>query len=456
MMNKIKFGTDGWRAKMSEDFTHENVQLVTQALVKYLGEKGLAGRGVAVGYDNRKDSENFARTAAEICSGAGIKTLLTSHSVPSPVISYTVKNNNLGAGIMITASHNPPEWNGFKIKEGFGGSSFPETTKAVEANLKDVLEIKPSGANLKLIDPDQDYLDKLKSLVNIELIKSGNLKIVIDPMFGSGNGYFKKLGIQVTEIRGSRDVNFGGINPEPIALNLKSSIEFIKKGSLDVCVVLDGDADRLAAIDGTGRFINTHNVFCLLLRHLAGNRKMTGEVIKTFNLTNLIDKLCLEYQRKLTVVPIGFKHIAKEMLEKDILLGGEESGGMGIKGFIPERDGVLAGLTLLELMATEKKTLLQILDEIMKKHGYFYYDRLDVKTDKGIELVKQLSVTPPEEYAGMKITKIETLDGLKLNFADESWILFRASGTEPLLRIYAEGRSDEEVKALLEASKSLI
>lgn len=441
---------------MPSDFTHGNVQLVTQALVKYLKDKGLAGKGVAVGYDNRKDSENFARTAAEICAGAGIKTYLTAHSVPSPVISYTVKNNDLGAGVMITASHNPPEWNGFKIKEGFGGSSFPETTKAVEANLKNTLNIVPGISRLSVIDPDKQYLDKLRSLVDIDLIKKSNLKIVIDPMFGSGLGYFKKLGLPVTEIRGQRDVNFGGINPEPIALNLKSSMEFVKNGSFDVCIVLDGDADRLAAIDSTGRFINTHNVFCLLLRHLVVHRQMTGEVVKTFNLTNLIDKLCREYQRKLTVVPIGFKHIAKEMLEKDVLLGGEESGGMGIKGFIPERDGVLAGLTLLELMATEKKTLLQILDEIMKEHGYFYYDRRDVHMDKGIELIKKLSLTPPSEYAGMKITKIETLDGLKFNFADESWILFRASGTEPLLRIYAEGRSEAEVKTLLAASQLLL
>lgn len=458
----IRFGTDGWRAKIADEFTFGNVRIVSQALADYLRDKGLAGQGVAVGYDNRFQSEDFARAAAAVCSGAGLPTWLMPHPVPSPVLSYTVKNRGLGAGIMITASHNPPEWNGFKIKESFGGSAFPATTQAVEKNVKADLSFSPSPANIKEFDPDPDYLRQISRLVDLELIKRSGLNIVVNPMHGSGAGYFKKLGLAVTEIRGNRDPLFSGINPEPLPVNLEESLSFVKEAALQqpdkltACIVLDGDADRLAAIDGSGRFINTHNVFCLLLRHLVKNKKMNGAVVKTFNLTNLIDKLCRAYGRPLTVTPIGFKYIAKLILEKEILLGGEESGGMALKGFIPERDGILAGLTLLELMATEKKTLAQILDELMAEHGFFYYDRIDLHTDQAQSAVRKISEAPPKELAGFAVTKIETLDGLKFNFADESWVLFRASGTEPLLRIYCEGRSEDEVRRLLGAGEILV
>lgn len=458
----IKFGTDGWRARMAEDFTFDNVRLVTQALIEYVKDACLADKGVVVGYDNRFQSEHFARAAAEVCSGAGIQTLLTDKAVSSPVLSYTVKNLGLGIGIMLTASHNPPEWNGFKIKENFGGSAFPETTQAVEKRIKDTLHIHPSSINLKTFDPLPAYLVKIKTLVDLELLNSQKLKIIIDPMHGSGAGYFNKLGLDVTEIRGNRDPLFGGVNPEPLPVNLEESVSFVKetalkyRGELTACIVLDGDGDRLAAIDGTGQFINTHNVFTLLLRHLALHRKMDGDIVKTFNLSNLIDRVCRKNQRKLIVTPIGFKHVAKLMMAQDILLGGEESGGMGIKGFIPERDGVLAGLMLLELMAYEKKTLAQILREVMEEFGYYYYDRIDLHTEKAQDTVSALKAQPPHVFAGMGVSKVETLDGIKLNFADDSWILFRASGTEPLLRIYVEGRNPEEVKLLLNDGENII
>jgi phosphomannomutase len=451
----IKFGTDGWRGRIADDFTFTNLRLVTQALVEYLFKNNLASQGIAVGYDNRFQSEHFARAAAEICSGAGIETILCEHPVPSPALSLTVKKMGLGAGIMITASHNPAPWNGFKIKEKFGGSAFPETTQAVENNLKSELSIRPSSNKIKMFDPDPIYLEELKSLVDLDLIRSHQLKIIVDPMFGSGAGYLRKLGLDAIEIRGQRDPLFGGINPEPLPLNLEESFSFTRDlalkyaDELTACIVLDGDADRIAAIDGSGRFITTHNIFCLLLRHLYLHRRLSGKVVKTFNLSNLIDKLCRKYKLDLTVTPIGFKYIARLILEKDILLGGEESGGMGIKGYLPERDGILAGLFLLELMVYEKRTLAEILDEIMNELGYFYYDRMDIQIEKAQEIVTRLSQSPPSMLAGEKIARVENLDGLKFNFADESWILFRASGTEPLLRIYAEARSPEKLKLLL-------
>jgi len=462
MTSHIKFGTDGWRAKIAEDFTFRNVQLVTQALLDHFKEKGAINKGIAVGYDNRFQSESFARAAAEICSGAGAQTLLCEYAVPSPVLSFTVKERGLAAGIMITASHNPPEWNGFKIKEDFGGSAFPETTQAVESKLKNELAIKPDSKNIQTFDPDPPYLEKISSLVDLDLIKNRRLRMIVDPMHGSGAGYFKKLGVPAIEIRGGRDPSFGGVNPEPVPVNLEESISFVKEtalkysSELTACVVLDGDGDRLAAIDGSGRFINTHNVFELLLHHLIVHRKLSGSIVKTFNLSNLIDKICQKHKRDLSVTPIGFKHIAAKMIKEDILLGGEESGGMGIKGFIPERDGVLAGLMLFELMAYEKKTLAQILDGLMQEHGYFYYDRADLNTPKAQEIVNGLKQSPPKEFARKKVAKVETLDGLKLNFENESWILFRASGTEPLLRVYVEGRTEEEVKQILGAGESLL
>jgi len=459
LMNKIKFGTDGWRAIINEDFTTQNVQLVAQAFVKYLKDSNLADNGIAIGYDNRLYSDKFARDAAEICSGAGIKVYLTEKSVPTPVISYSVKNMGLGAGIMITASHNPPNWNGFKIKEAFGGSAFPETTKAVESNLSTNLSITPSKDKITLFDPDPEYFKQINKLVNIKKIKDAGITMVVDAMHGSGAGYFKRLGLDVIEIRGNIDTTFGGINPEPIPANLNESISYMKnisKQKIGACIILDGDADRLAAIDINGEFINTHKVFVLLLKHLFENRKMTGDVIKTFNLSNLINKLCANYALNLKTTPIGFKYIAKEMIDGNVLLGGEESGGMGIKGNIPERDGILAGLNLFELMADTKMNLGEIMENIMQKEGHYYYDRLDVHTQKAIQIVNLLKSSPPDSFAGFKIASIETLDGLKINFKDESWILFRASGTEPLLRIYAEGRSKANLSALLTAAKEII
>jgi len=462
----IKFGTDGWRAKIADDFTFANLQLVTEAFIRYLQLPShpvtQSPITLAIGYDNRFQSETFAKQVARICSGAGLKVQLFNSAVSSPTTSFHVNKNNLAAGIMITASHNPPDWNGFKIKESFGGSAWGETTAAVEKLLKTKPTITLSETNIEIVDPKPAFFAKLKSLVDLEKIKQANLNMVIDPMFGSGIGYFKELGLAVTEIRNHRDPLFSGINPEPLPVNLEETFSYVRESSLanqnklTACIILDGDADRVAAVDANGNFINTHNILTLLIYHLVKNRKMSGDVVKTFNISQLVDKLCQKYNRKLFVTPIGFKHVAKLMMEKDILVGGEESGGMGIKGYIPERDGVLMGLLLFELMAYENKTLGQILDEIMQELGYFYYDRTDLHTAKAQDIVKKLKTSPPKEFAGKKVVKVEDLDGLKFYFENESWILFRASGTEPLLRIYVEGRSPNEVKQILGAGEELV
>ncbi|MFA4905346.1 MAG: phosphoglucomutase/phosphomannomutase family protein [Candidatus Margulisiibacteriota bacterium] len=444
----VKFGTDGWRAKIAEDFTFDNVRLVTQAMIDALKLKS-----VAVGFDNRFQSEDFARAAAEVCAAAGVKTFLSSSSLPSPALSFRVKTKGLDAGIMITASHNPPEWNGFKIKESFGGSARPEITKAVEAKLSSAnYELRIT--NYESFDPKPDYLKHIASFVDLEAIKKANLKIIVDPMHGSGAGYLKEL-LPVDEIRGNRDPLFGGVNPEPIPVNLEETISYVREqalkypNDLTVGIVLDGDSDRIGCVDATGTFISSHNVFSLLLHHLVENRKISGKVVKTFNITRLVEKQAKKYGLPLAETPIGFKYIADLMLKEKVLLGGEESGGLGILGNIPERDGNLCALLLLEMMAIEKKTLKQILDSIMDELGYYYYDRADLHLEKRIEVPRL------KEFGGMPVTKIEDLDGVKFNFADESWILFRASGTEPLLRIYSEGRTQEQCDRMLAEGEKL-
>ncbi|MBI5699533.1 phosphoglucomutase/phosphomannomutase family protein [Candidatus Saganbacteria bacterium] len=450
----VKFGTDGWRAKIAEDFTFDNVRRVTRAMIDALKLKS-----VAVGFDNRFQSEDFAKAAAEVCAAAGIKTYLSSASLPSPALSFRVKDKGLDGGIMITASHNPPEWNGFKIKESFGGSARPEVTQKVEQNLRlnaAVPEPRGSlaGSGIETFDPKPDYLKHISSFVDLEVIKKAKLRIIVDPMHGSGAGYLKEL-LPVDEIRGNRDPLFGGVNPEPIPVNLEETLSYVREqalkypNDLTVGIVLDGDSDRIGCVDATGTFISSHNVFSLLLHHLVENRKMSGKVVKTFNLTRLVEKQAKKYGLPLAETPIGFKYIADLMLKEKVLLGGEESGGLGILGNIPERDGNLCALLLLEMMAMEKKTLKQILDGIMDELGHYYYDRADLRVEKRIEVPRL------KEFGGMPVTKIEDLDGVKFNFADESWILFRASGTEPLLRIYSEGRTQEQCERLLAEGEKL-
>lgn len=455
----IKFGTDGWRGEISKDFTYENLSKVASAFIKYLKEKNLAHLGIAIGYDNRFQSEDFAMLCARIASGAGIKVLLSNHSLPSPALSYYVNKHNLAAGIMITASHNPFNWNGFKIKESFGGSARPEVTKSVEKYL-DVLDNPDCPQNDKNIEyfyPFTEYLEHISSFVDLALIKNSGINVILDPMNGSGSGYLKRILPQITEINGNRDPLFHGINPEPLPINLIDLASYIKDSQgLSVGIAIDGDADRIAAYDPDGSYISSHNVFSLLLKHLYENKKLRGKVVKTFNISRLIEKQAKEYGLELKETPIGFKYIAEEFLTSDVLIGGEESGGIGIKGNIPERDGSLNALLLLELVSIEKKSLSQILKSIMDKHGYYYYDRIDLHVDTKFLAPKIAALKSKKEFLGKAIVKIEDLDGIKLNFDDGSWILFRPSGTEPLLRIYCEARSTDAVKLLLSQGENYI
>jgi phosphomannomutase len=466
----IKFGTDGWRAVISDDFTFENVRKVAQAYCNYLIKNDLGKKGIVIGYDNRFESENFALESAKVSASNNIQVYLTENSVPSPVVSFVVKKRSLGGGIMITASHNPSQWNGFKIKSQFACSASQEITKAVEAEVANITEpalSKNYSGLIARIDPKKEYFDHISGFVDFARIKQAGMNIVIDPMHGSAAGYVKEIlsanGIECMQINGARDPLFGGVNPEPIPQNLTELSDVIKDGSLSkpglwVGLATDGDGDRIGGVDGNGGFLTSHDMFVLLLKHLVENKKLSGSVIKTFNISNLVGMLSNKYKLTLRETPIGFKYIADYMLKEDVLIGGEESGGIGIKGHIPERDGVLNTLLLLECLAYFKKDSRAILNGVMDEFGYFYYDRIDVHlTDEQRNKVKaKLSSLKPDNFIGEKVVDIQTLDGVKIFLKDKSWILFRLSGTEPLVRIYSEATSTDKVKRMLSEGEKLL
>jgi len=461
----IKFGTDGWRAKIADEFTFENLKIVAKATANYL-LKSTDKKIVAIGYDNRFLSEFFAFEAAKVIEASGFKVFLTKHSCPTPALSLATKQMNAACGIMITASHNPAEWNGYKVKTSDGCSAPIDVTSKIEDEVSKLLKNSKTtldqNSNINLFDIKIEYFKWVSKLVNIDVISKAKLTVVFDPMFGSSIGYLDNIlssgKIEVETINGERNPLFGGINPEPLQKNAEKTIAYIKDQKINKCagIVLDGDGDRIAAIDENGNFINSHYVFAILLKHLVENRKMSGIVVKTFNITKLIDKLCKKYGLELLEKPIGFKNIAELMLNSDILIGGEESGGFGIKGHIPERDGTLNGLLLLECMAMTGKTLGEIIEELNKEFGQYFYDRYDSIIENPNDKILNLKRSPPTYFAGKKITAIEDMDGIKFVFEDAAWILFRASGTEPLLRIYCEAKSKQTINDLLSYGNSLI
>lgn len=455
----VKFGTDGWRDKMDGDFTLENVERVAQAYVEYYKNLGTASQGFFVGYDYRDKSEIFAARAAEIIAANGLPVRLAAKACPTQVVSFVVREQKLAGGVMITASHNPPQYNGFKVKEPQGCSSFPETTDGIIKFL-DKAPVQKNG-KYELYDPRADYFQYVEQRIDFAKIKNSGVKIFIDPLYGSGSGYISGLlerhGIESVEINNRRDVQFGGFNPEPLAYNVPDFMETIKNAGHQFALglILDGDADRNGACGSDGQFINSQKVFSILLHHFAENLRKPGKLVHAFNGTKLLDKLAAELQREIVVTKIGFKYIAEEILKGGVLIGGEESGGYSASGNIPDRDGILNSLYLCEVMAAENKTLEQIYADLEKRFGVHCYDRLDLHlADAQKEKCMQtLEKDLPPEFLGKTVLAREILDGIKIHFADDSWILFRASGTEPLLRIYCEASGDAEVARLLQTAE---
>lgn len=463
----VKFGTDGWRAVIGDTFTYENLKRVSQATAEYLIKTKPKGSKfkIVVGYDTRFLSEKFAEISARVFAANGIKVILSDSFTPTPTISFCVKNRKLDLGIMITASHNPPEFNGFKIKSSTGGSADVNVTKAVEKLLskKEPKFISLSdGIKKKLIIKEKiisEYIRFLRSYLDLSKLRNCKFRVLLDCMYGSGNGYMQEVvdgtGIDLEIMRNERNTYFEGRGPEPVEKNLGKIIERMRNENFDLGLVLDGDADRIAAVAPGGEFIHPQKILGLLALHLKEDRGLAGGLVKTVAGTTMMDHIADYLGIKLYETPVGFKYISTLMEEEEILVGGEEAGGMGFKNYIPERDGTLAGLLLAEMMAYRNKSMGTILQKMERKFGKYYYLRADLRLKSGQKL-KDVSKIRHNKLLNSKVTKITDVDGIKLFCEDESWLMLRPSGTESLMRIYAEARSLEKSAKLLELGKTLV
>jgi phosphomannomutase len=468
----IKFGTDGWRAVIAEDFNFANVARVAQAAADYWESEignpkseifGLQPK-VVVGYDRRFFSDRFAQITAGVFAGNDFEVILTPEPTPTPSVSFAVKNLNVVGGVMITASHNPPIFNGFKLKSYYGGSSSPDECQAVESFLgKNPPQFKIQNSKFKIFVQDvrPAHYAALKKLVDFKLIAKSKLRFAHDALFGVGAGCFETIlagtTCKVTTLDAKHDVLFGSINPEPIEKNYGPTQKYLRAHPHDICLVTDGDADRVGGMDGRGNYLTTHQIICLLLHHFVVNRKQTGRVVKALTTTSMVDKMCAAYGLPLVETGVGFKYICAEMLKGGVLLGAEESGGIGFPGHIPERDGIAAGLMLLELLATERISVNTMLANLEKQFGPHRYGRIDTHylLEKRAALMEFLKANPPKKLLRSPLAEVKTFDGVKFVAEDSSWLMLRGSGTEPVLRIYAEAKSEIGVRKLLQLGVSL-
>ncbi len=473
----IHFGTDGWRAVISDTFTFHNLRMVTQAIADAVASSDWDNGAcrqvppdphkIVVGFDTRFLSDRFAQEVARVLAANGFTVYLSQADVPTPAVSYAVCNLNAIAGIMITASHNAPRYNGVKLKSCHGGSALPEQCKRVEVYLNDN-EGQARGPNLMDYDharqenriirfnPIPSYSDHLRTLIDFDKIAENPQRVVVDSMYGAGRGIIRSLlqgtGCEVQEIRGEMNPGFGGVHPEPIARYLGALTGAISMGLGNFGLATDGDADRTGAMDERGNFVDPHKIMALSLRHLVEKRGMTGSVVRTVSTSRMIDRLAEKYGLALHETPVGFNHIADYMMNEDVLIGGEESGGISFKGHIPEGDGVLMGLLLVEVIASSGSTLYDMVENLLQEVGPAFYERRDLRLRHPVskeQMTNRLENEVPAEIGGETITTVSTIDGVKYIMADDSWLLIRPSGTEPVLRVYAEGRNPQMVKALL-------
>jgi alpha-D-glucose phosphate-specific phosphoglucomutase len=469
----IKYGTDGWRAVIGEDYTFDNVRACAGGVVAYLQKRGLAERGLIVGYDARFASENFAAAVAEVVAAAGIKVALTNVLCPTPVVSYAIIDRGAGGGVVITASHNPWNWNGFKYKPEYGGSASPDVVEQLEAPLPDLvgravprmeLEDAKSAGLVELFDPRPAYIEQLRRLVDVQALKDAGLRVCYDAMYGTGAGYFDALlgggRTQITELHGFRNPAFPGMHaPEPIARNLEEMASAMRGGSFDIGIATDGDADRVGIADEHGVFINQLQVFGLLAYYLLEYRGERGAIVKSITTTAMVQRLGELYGVPVHETQVGFKFLGPKMMQENALLGGEESGGYGFRGHVPERDGILAGLYMLDFVARSGKRPAELLAELYAKVGEHHYDRIDITLRDGQRetIRKRAADARPDSVAGIKVTSIDTTDGYRFTLGDRGWLLFRFSGTEPLLRIYTEVVGDQSlVESVLAAGREIV
>lgn len=471
-MTRIVFGTDGWRAGIAEDYTFENVRYCAQGTADYLIASGQAERGVVVGYDMRFRSEDFARAVAEVLAGNGIRAYLANHAAPTPVLSYAILPLKADGGIWITASHNPATDNGYKLRSSYAGAAAPETLTDVEARIaaaqeSRTLNIKDYDAALKegLIvefDPDPAYLEQLGRLIDLRPIIDAGLRVVADPMWGVGQGWFPRLlsggKTAVREIHNERNPLFPDMRrPEPIDENLQRLLETIPQWNADVGLATDGDADRVGLASEKGTFINQLQVYALLAFYLLEVRGLRGPLVKTISTTSMANKLARRYGVEVYETGVGFKFVAPEMMRVDAILGGEESGGFAFRGHLPERDGILAGLYLLDLMVQMNKTPSQLIDHVFGLVGAHYYDRIDrhMTADERPAVRARIEEAHPTTLAGLKVTAIDKSGGFRYCLEDGGWLLIRFSGTEPVIRVYCETTHGDKVQELLQAGLAL-
>jgi len=452
--SQIKFGTDGWRAVIADTYTLENVKILTQAVADFLG----SGKKVAVGFDTRFMSEKFARAAAIVLKSNAIDVILSDQPVPTPALSFAVKSRKLDLGIMITASHNPAEYNGFKIKNAAGGGASQELTREVEGLLaKSPVKDSVLAESIEVADLTADYIKFIRNYIDLKKIKNKKFKVLVDSMHGSGDSFIaqvlKGTSIKLEFMRNTINPSFGGGRPEPVEENLTELKKRVKNEKFDLGIALDGDADRIAAVAPGGVFIHPQKILGLLALHLNQDRGFSGGLVKTICGSTMMDNIAKFLGIKLYETPVGFKYISNLMETQDIVAGGEEAGGMGVKGYIPERDGTMAGLLLIEMMVYRNKNILKILNEAEAKFGKYYYVRQDFHLDKRVEPKKEYL---PNELLGKKVVEIKDYDGVKLICQDQSWLMFRGSGTEPIMRTYAEAKSLTQAKQLLALGKEII
>src|SRR2546422_242513 len=466
-MHGIRFGTDGWRGIIADDFTFDNVKKVAHAIARYVVRCEDARNGIIIGYDRRFASDRGAEVIAEVVSATGTPVWLADKPCPTPAISLLVRQRGAAGGIVVTASHNPYRWNGIKYKASYGSSPVPSIVAQIETELERLLRegvrpLPPRKELIQPIDPRAPYLDTIEKLVDWQRLREAKFRFLVDPMHGASAGLLRELfprnGVARDEIRGTRDPLFGGAHPEPIEPHIEPLRRAIRAGQYDAGFCADGDGDRIGAIDRDGVFITPHQIFALLFWHLAGTRQLPGDVAKTFSVTKLIDKLAAKFGRKLQEVPIGFKHVCELMLEQNILIGGEESGGIGTSLYLPERDATVSALLLAELMAWHRMSLTELVGTLHAEFGEHHYGRVDLELGPGQKekAIAHFANGHVKRLLDWPIVRREDMDGVKCYLGEIGWMMVRASGTERLLRVYSETSRPEATKRVLEEVTAIV
>jgi alpha-D-glucose phosphate-specific phosphoglucomutase len=463
---KIAFGTDGWRAVMAREFTFENVSLVAQAIADYVNGVGKGHKGVVIGYDARFLSEQFAALVADILGANGIPTLVPDRDTPTPVVAYTVKVRDLAGAVMLSASHNPPEYHGIKFIPDYCHPALPDVTDKITARISEVQadpsQVKTGGPKPEVINPQPDYFAHLRTLTNLDAIRKAKLTICVDPLYAAGRGYLEDIlveaGCTVHTIHNERNPLFGGSLPEPNATNLKELGVLVREKKAHLGLSMDGDADRFGLLDATGQYMTSNQVIALAAQHWATTRGATGPIVRSVPTSGMLDALAKRLGVGLVETPVGFKWIGSAMLQHNALIGGEESGGYSVAGHIPEKDGILADLIIAELVAVTGKSPLENLTELESHIGKYITTRVDIRLPEAskIALLERLKNDTPTTLAGQKVVDISRMDGVKMIREDASWMLIRPSGTEPLVRCYIEARSEQGVADLKNAVHTLI